>query len=208
LADRFVGKLCVTSPVPLARVPLNDQILPLYITEPPEFVEKRLEPPIIAGFVHLFDGNRRVNDRKPVDLRRLLRRRGERPRDRRANQAANKFATPHVIPDHQVGEVGRSSRRLGGLNPALPFVSRTIPAARKIVSEIGTTEVCPVQCLGDGTVAPLAPFGEAGLAAATQADGFVIVPEGGEGCAQGAPVVVYLYDEGGPHLAVETGPKP
>jgi hypothetical protein len=35
-----------------------------------------------------------------------LRRRGERPRDRRANQAANKFATPHVAPptDQQLGE--------------------------------------------------------------------------------------------------------
>jgi hypothetical protein len=39
-----------------------------------------------------------VNDGNPADLRRLLRRRGEQPRDRHANQAANKFATPHAIP--------------------------------------------------------------------------------------------------------------
>jgi hypothetical protein len=34
----------------------------------------------------------------PVDLSRLLRRRRERPRDRRANQAVDKFAAPHVGP--------------------------------------------------------------------------------------------------------------
>ena len=39
-----------------------------------------------------------MNDCKPVDLRRLLRPHCEQPRNRRANQAANKFATPHVGP--------------------------------------------------------------------------------------------------------------
>ena len=85
--------------LPLARVPLNDQILSLYITEPPEFAEERLEGHNTAGFVHHCEGTRRRNDRNPVDFRRLLRRRGERPRDRRSNQAAdNKFATAHAIP--------------------------------------------------------------------------------------------------------------
>jgi hypothetical protein len=39
-----------------------------------------------------------MNDRKPVNLRGLLRPHCERPRDRCANQAADKFATPHVSP--------------------------------------------------------------------------------------------------------------
>ena len=81
-------------------------------------------------------------------------------------------------------------------------------SARKIVSEIGMTEVCPVQCLRDGTVAPIASYSEMGLAAAAHADGFVIVPEGSEGYAQGATVSVYLYDEAGSNLVTETDDKP
>ncbi|MGH6814545.1 MAG: molybdopterin molybdotransferase MoeA [Hyphomicrobiaceae bacterium] len=92
---------------------------------------------------------------------------------------------------------GRAIRRLGGRNPALPFPSRRMTAARKIVSEIGMTEVCPVQCSKDGTAAPIASFAEAGLMAAVRADGFVVVPEGREGYPQGAVVTVYLYDADG-----------
>jgi molybdopterin molybdotransferase len=101
---------------------------------------------------------------------------------------------------------GRAIRRLGGLSPALPFPSRTMAAASKIVSEIGVMEVCPVECLGDGRVAPVASFAEAGLAAAAEADGFVIVPEGSEGHARGAPVLVYLHEEAGPRLAADAEP--
>jgi molybdopterin molybdotransferase len=103
---------------------------------------------------------------------------------------------------------GRAIRRLSGLSAALPFAVRTMVAARKIVSAVGMTEVCPVRCASDGTVAPVASFAEAGLAAAAQADGFVIVPEDLEGYAQGAPVVVYLYDEASHYLAAKTGHKP
>jgi molybdopterin molybdotransferase len=89
---------------------------------------------------------------------------------------------------------GRAIRRLGGRNPELPFARREMTAAGKIASEIGMTEVRPVRCLTDGTVEPVASFREAGLSAATGADGFVIVPEGSEGYRQGARVPVYLYD--------------
>jgi molybdopterin biosynthesis enzyme len=68
-------------------------------------------------------------------------------------------------------------------------------ATRKIVSEIGTTEVVPVRCASVGGVEPMASFAEAGLRAVTQADGFVVVPEGSEGYQRGATVTVYLYDE-------------
>jgi len=103
---------------------------------------------------------------------------------------------------------GRAIRRLSGRPAALPFPSRRMVAARKIVSEIGMTEICPVQCLRDGTVGPIGSNPEIGLAAAAHADGFVIVPEGSEGYAQGAPVVVYLYDEASSNLATETDDKP
>ena len=103
---------------------------------------------------------------------------------------------------------GRTIRRLGGRSAVLPYPSRRMVAARKIVSEIGMTEVCPVQCLRDGTVVPIASYPEMGLASAAHADGFVIVPEGSEGYAQGAPVSVYLYDEASSNLITETDAKP
>src|SRR5262249_3896683 len=90
---------------------------------------------------------------------------------------------------------GRAIRRLGGRTAALPFPSRRMVVARKIVSEVGMTEVCPVKCLRDGTVRPIGSYPEMGLGVTARADGFVIVPEGSEGYAQGAPVSVYLYHE-------------
>ena len=103
---------------------------------------------------------------------------------------------------------GRAMRRLGRREPSLPFSSRIMNSERKIVSEVGMTEVCPVKRVDENTINPVASFAEAGLGAATQADGFVIVPEGSEGYAQGAPVLVYLYDEASSIVAIETVPKP
>jgi molybdopterin molybdotransferase len=89
---------------------------------------------------------------------------------------------------------GRAIRRLGGRGPALPYRSREMVAARKIVSAIGMTEICPVRyAAGDG-VEPVPSFAETGLMAAVGGDGFVIVPEGSEGHPQGARVTVYLYE--------------
>jgi len=67
--------------------------------------------------------------------------------------------------------------------------------ARKIVSSLGMTEICPVRCGSGDTVEPLPSFSETGLMAAVSADGFVIVPQGSEGYPQGARVTVYLYEE-------------
>jgi molybdopterin molybdotransferase len=50
-----------------------------------------------------------------------------------------------------------------------------------------------VRCTGEGEAEPLAPFAEAGLVAAVQADGFVVVPEASEGYPEGATVTVYLH---------------
>ena len=89
---------------------------------------------------------------------------------------------------------GRAIRRLGGRGADLPYRSREIIAARKIVSSLGMTEICPVRCGTGDTVEPLPSFTETGLMAAVSAAGFVIVPQGSEGYPQGARVTVYLYE--------------
>ena len=89
---------------------------------------------------------------------------------------------------------GRAIRRLGRRSPELPYRSREMITARKIVSAIGMTEICPVRCGAGDSVEPLPSFAEAGLMAAVGADGFVIVPEGSEGHPQRGRVTVYLYE--------------
>jgi molybdopterin molybdotransferase len=89
---------------------------------------------------------------------------------------------------------GRAIRRLGRRSPELPYRSREMITARKIVSAIGMTEICPVRCSAGDTVEPVPSFAETGLMAAVGADGFVIVPEGSEGHPQGARLTVYLYE--------------
>jgi molybdopterin molybdotransferase len=90
---------------------------------------------------------------------------------------------------------GRAIRRLGGRDPALPFRRCQMTIARKIVSVIGMTEICPV-CRGEaaGSIEPLPSFAEIGLAA-TAADGFVIVPQASEGYPHGARATVHLYQD-------------
>lgn len=90
---------------------------------------------------------------------------------------------------------GRAIRRLGGRSPALPFPSRRMTASRKIVSEIGMTEVVPVRCTNQDGAEPMVSFAGAGLRAVTEADGFVVVPEGSEGYQTGSTLTVHLYDE-------------
>jgi molybdopterin molybdotransferase len=87
---------------------------------------------------------------------------------------------------------GRVIRRLGGRTSQLPFPSRIMTTARKIVSEIGTLEIHAVRCLDESTVEPMASFSEAGLTPAARGDGFVLVPERSEGHPRGAEVSVYL----------------
>jgi len=90
---------------------------------------------------------------------------------------------------------GRAIRRLGGRDPALPYRSRMMTTARKIVSSIGATEICQVRLRSDGQIEPIVSFAEIGLMAAVQADGFIIIPEASEGYPSGASVTAYLYDE-------------
>lgn len=88
---------------------------------------------------------------------------------------------------------GRAIRRLAGRDPALPFRVQTMTTTRKIVSAIGTTEICPIRRLDDDHMEPVTAVARENLLSATQADGFVIVPEASEGVAAGARVAVYLF---------------
>jgi molybdopterin molybdotransferase len=90
---------------------------------------------------------------------------------------------------------GRAIRRLGGRNPGLPYRSREMTVARKIVSAIGMTEICPVLFAPGDTIEPLPVFAEIGLRAAIAGAGFVIVPAAREGYPPGAVVTAYLYDD-------------
>lgn len=87
---------------------------------------------------------------------------------------------------------GRVIRRLAGRAPGLPFASRAMALARKIVSTIGVTEICPVRRLDDGRAEPVTTVARDSLMALAEADGFVIVPEASEGFPTGASVPVYL----------------
>jgi len=90
---------------------------------------------------------------------------------------------------------GGAIRRLGGRNPGLPYRSREMTVARKIVSAIGMTEICPVLFAPGDTIEPLPVFAEIGLRAATEGTGFVIIPAASEGYPPGAVVTAYLYDD-------------
>jgi molybdopterin molybdotransferase len=87
---------------------------------------------------------------------------------------------------------GRAIRLMAGRGGELPYAAETLRLARKIVSEVGTMEVCPVRRTAGGEAEPMPSFAEAGLAAAAHADGFILVPEASEGYPQGAAVIVYL----------------
>jgi molybdopterin molybdotransferase len=89
----------------------------------------------------------------------------------------------------------RAIRRLGGREPDLPFQARQMILRSKIVSTIGMTEICPIRRSADDMVEPVTSFATAGLFAAAAADGFVIIPEGGEGYASGAMVTAYFYSD-------------
>jgi molybdopterin molybdotransferase len=87
---------------------------------------------------------------------------------------------------------GRLIRHMAGRTPSLPYPARTIVTARKIVSAIGTVDLCRVRVV-DGRAEPLGSAESGGLVSAARADGFILVPEALEGYAPGASVTVYLY---------------
>jgi molybdopterin molybdotransferase len=89
---------------------------------------------------------------------------------------------------------GRLIRNLSGRAPSLPYRVRQGKLKRKIVSSVGTVELCRVLLIA-GDVLPLGTADSGGLASVVRADGFIMVPATLEGYAPGATVDVYTYDE-------------
>ncbi len=87
----------------------------------------------------------------------------------------------------------RAVRGLGGRSRELPYRSRRLPLARKIVSMVGRVDYARVR-IEAGQVEPLAVSGASILSSTTRADGFVLVPADLEGYAPGEEVEVFLYD--------------
>jgi molybdopterin molybdotransferase len=90
---------------------------------------------------------------------------------------------------------GLAVRRLGGRPADMPYPTRPLPVARKIVSAIGRVDYVRVS-LHEGMVEPLAVSGASILSSTTRADGFVLVPAELEGYAPGDAVTVCFYDTG------------
>jgi len=88
---------------------------------------------------------------------------------------------------------GRAIRLLGGRTPEWPYRRTRAPLARKIVSTVGRLDYLRVRLL-DGRVEPLAIGGASLLSSTTRADGFVVIPEDGEGYPPGTEIEVQLYD--------------
>lgn len=84
---------------------------------------------------------------------------------------------------------GPAIRRLGGRADAPAHLQRQAILERKVTSAIGCTDMVRVR-LRDGRAIPLGPADSGGLGRAVSADGWLIVPEGGEGYPVGAVVTV------------------
>jgi molybdopterin molybdotransferase len=87
---------------------------------------------------------------------------------------------------------GRMLRQLAGGSPELPYPVVEAEAGRKIVSAIGTTDLCRVSLI-DGRIEPIGSAESGGLVSAVRADGFVLVPAPLEGYAPGVRVQVHMY---------------
>ena len=87
---------------------------------------------------------------------------------------------------------GPAIRVLGGGSPTWPYPTERLPLAGRLVSQIGRTDVARV-IVRDGFVEPLAIGGASVLSSVTRADGFVIIPPGSEGYAEGSEVEVGKY---------------
>ncbi len=89
---------------------------------------------------------------------------------------------------------GRALRRLAGRDPGLPHPAVPAVVVRKLVSEIGCTELYRVRRTADGMVEPVASPYRPGLAGAVLADGFVLIPAESEGVPAGATVTLRCFD--------------
>ena len=86
---------------------------------------------------------------------------------------------------------GQLLRRLAGVPSAWLGQLVTLPLRRKIASPVGTSEWVPVRIV-QGEADPIAVSAANGLAALSAMDGFLIVPAGSEGFAEGQRAEIVL----------------
>ena len=87
----------------------------------------------------------------------------------------------------------RAVRCMAGVQPAEPYPSVEKILDRKAVSAVGFTDLIQVSA-SQAHATPLSSANSGTLAAAVQADGFIIVPETSEGFPSGATVRIHIYD--------------
>jgi molybdopterin molybdotransferase len=85
---------------------------------------------------------------------------------------------------------GPAIRRLGGRSDAPAHMALPAILERKVTSAIGCTDMIRVR-LRDGRATPLGSADSGGLGRAVLSDGWLIVPDGGEGFPAGAAVTVH-----------------
>lgn len=85
-------------------------------------------------------------------------------------------------------------RSLGGRPGAMPYPIARLRLARPIDSAAGRVDYVRVRAQNGDAVEPITSAGASKLSTATQAAGFVIVPEESPGIAEGILVDVHLYD--------------
>ena len=91
---------------------------------------------------------------------------------------------------------GETIRRLGGRPPGWPYGRIEGVLNERIASDIGRLDYCRVSITEstETTISPLAISGASILSSTTRADGFVMVPAGLEGYAEGTRVEAWRYD--------------
>lgn len=92
---------------------------------------------------------------------------------------------------------GRIVRRLGGRPGEWSYRRERMVLGRKLVSELGRVDYARVRIDGIGRAVPVATGGASLLSSVSGADGFVVVPAGREGYAEGEEVEVFHYDSAG-----------
>lgn len=83
-------------------------------------------------------------------------------------------------------------RTMAGLSQQWPYRTVRLALGRRLVSQIGRTDYARV-AVREEVVEPLAVRGASVLSSVTRADGFVVIPAGSEGHAEGSEVEVHLY---------------
>src|SRR5262249_30612287 len=127
----LAAELGITLLLPLARVSRDDQIDSLDVTKAAQLLEKRGVVWIAPTFVHVSNGDRRVNEGDAVRLCSFLRARRNRPRGQNSN-SFNEIASSHCLPRGSGHGIVPAQTYPGNGPPHVPFGSKPDIRARPI----------------------------------------------------------------------------